>query len=298
MLDSLLQTQYDKLKERVKTYDKYAKPSAMISRSTLWALLVAVALLVIAVFLSSGLAAYIFLAFMAYALFGVIVTTILDKKARVFRLSAFDLVTFYTCDIIENLSDYSSRHASDNPELKKIYRKNAIRDATNLISVLENNWTIGQFRLGKEIFGDKVSSFRDLFRTRLIPNIEQGNDSDLEKVGTIMLGLAYLKTLPELDHLNESMTKLTIYTPSEGGLIAKYSNRFQLKVVGYLNAHKVFRHILVVAGILFLCYLVYYLGINYVSISKDSAFIAAVSLFGVLLVGYVTYTHKGRVEEK
>ncbi|MFB0545114.1 MAG: hypothetical protein ACETVN_05335, partial [Asgard group archaeon] len=61
---------------------------------------------------------------------------------------------------------------------------------------------------------------------------------------------------------------------------------FYERCSSFFAQHTVMKHVLVTAIFGFVSYLVFLLGISYVQISKEGSFIAAITLFGVLLAGY------------
>jgi hypothetical protein len=154
-----------------------------------------------------------------------------------------------------------------------------------MLSTIENNWTIGDFKLGRNAIGDAVSKFRKNLRNRLIPHIEKGDEVSLKTVEQIMYNFAHFLRSPsieDLNHLSVSISeKISSYPSAKIGLFRKS--------LGFLKSHKAFRHALVISSIAILCYFVYFFG-NFISI--EAAYISATTLFGVLLVGYLQYVKK------
>lgn len=287
MLGSNIEKDYARLKEREKKYQRYARPSNLIRK---YAIIVFMSILLIASFISVFLRLETPLAqictyipVLVWFVFVWVSINYLEKKASVHSLNADERVLFHLCSILENLENYFE---NTNAELKKEHKKNIVFHAHKMLSTIESNWTIGNFRLGKEVFGDSISKFKKNLGDRLIPHIEKGDETSLKTVGQIMYNFAQFLRFPsieDLNHLNKSISEqIGSYPSAKIGFFGKCSN--------FLKLHKVLRHALVTGGIIILSYFVYFLGISYVSL--EAAYISAVSLFGILLVGYWQYIKK------
>jgi hypothetical protein len=286
MLDSNIQKDYHKFKEREKKYQRYARPSNLIGK---YAIFLFISIFLITSFSSvllklvtplSQICTYV--PPLVWFVFVVVSVHYLEKKARIYSLNADERVLFHACSILENLENYFD---SANDELKKEHKKNIILHAQKMLSTIENNWTIGKFELGRNTIGDCVSKFKENLRNRLIPHIEKGDEASFKTVGQIMYNFTYFLRSPsieDLNHLNKSISeKIDSYPSAKIGFFGKCSN--------LIKTHKIFRNILAIASMLISCYFVYLLG-SY--ISAEAGYVSAVSLFGILLVGYWQYTKK------
>lgn len=286
----MLQKVYDKLKARQEKYSRYARPSSLLGKSLLYGFAVLVLVfLAVQFFLEIRAAIYMEIAIIVWALIMYLSTKLLDRKARVYRLNADERVVFHTCSILENLSNYFDAKTS---ELKEEYKKNVLLHTRKLFLTVENNWTIGKFKLAKKVFGDSISELKGNLRTRLIPAIEKGDENTLRHVNGIIYNLAVFSRNPsisDLNNLNESISKkLVLYPSSKISVVTKCST--------FLRIHKALRHTLITTILGIICYSVYFLGTNYDLASKDVAFGTAVGLFGILFVGYWQYVKKESVQ--
>ena len=288
MVTSNLQNVYEKLKAREKEYQRYARPSYLIAKSFFLGF---ISILLSSVLIGSYfrqtelVQIYLGITIFAWLLFIKVSTDLLDKKARVYRLNADERALFRTCSILENLDNYFD---TEKPELKKEYRKNALLNAKNLLSTVENEWTIGDFELARKHFGDSIYKFKKNLRNRLIPHIEEGDESILKGIEQVMYNFAQVLRNPsvsDLNHINKSIAKKMGFRPlPKESPLTKCSN--------FLKVHKVLRHALVTIILGIGCYFVYFLGINYDLASKDVTFGTAIGLFGILFVGYWQYIKK------
>lgn len=286
MLDSILRTAYNKLKPREKKYQKYARPRNLIGKSAFWVFaLIIVALSSIESIFEIPTQFYMGAALLSWLIFYYLSTRLLDKKANIYRLNPDEQALFHTCSILENLENYFD---SKNSELRKEYKKNILDSSEELLLTIENNWTLGNFKLAREHFGGSISKLKENIRNRVIPHIKEEDESVLKGIETVMYNFAQLLRNPsvgDLNHINKSIAKRMGSRPSvKIGLLTRCSKFFK--------AHRVLRHTLVTISLGILCYFVYFFGINYNLASKDVAFATAIGLFGILFVGYLQYTKK------
>jgi predicted ferric reductase len=82
--------------------------------------------------------------------------------------------------------------------------------------------------------------------------------------------------MPKLDTLNEPMSKL----PSHEIYYIRHP---------FFEQYPYFRHIVAISFILLIGYGVFYLGTNYLRVSIDNAYIAAIAFIGSLSAGYLGY---------
>lgn len=122
-------------------------------------------------------------------------------------------------------------------------------------------------------------------KERLLPSITQGKEEDIKKAYSIIEKFAkYLlnPTVSELKDLNESMSELKPVLKEKAPLIP------------FFERHPYTRHlsILLING--FCGFLVFHIGVNFLHVSTDNAYIAGTALFGTLTAGYMAIvTRKG-----
>lgn len=115
-------------------------------------------------------------------------------------------------------------------------------------------------------------------KERLLPSITQGKEEDIKKAYSIIEKFAkYLlnPTVSELKDLNESMSELKQVLKEKAPLIP------------FFERHPYMRHlsILLING--FCGFLVFHIGVNFLQVSTDNAYIAGTALFGTLTAGYM-----------
>jgi hypothetical protein len=168
----------------------------------------------------------------------------------------------------------------------EIYRKDRIDsrfEAAKKLSKFEkriNEPSWEHSHLWERLTKEDTENLRLLKRNtkeKLLPNITQGNEDDVNKAYIIIEILAkYLlnPTVSELRNLNKSMSELTLYPSEKSRLIPFFG-------------HPYMRHFGSIIFFVFLGFLVFYLGIHVVGVSTDNAYIAGTTLSGALIAGYM-----------
>jgi len=297
MLDSVLQPIYDKLEKKAVRNNKYARPLGWLTGSWSWVLSVGLLLFLVFLYIKildfiPYLAIAVFLYYIGYK----IATYLLNKKLKVYRLNPQELATFYMCGIIINVDSLSDPDTSKNPDLKKECQKTLEEQSKALLSVLERDWTIGYFKLGERIFGTSLSTLKQEFRKRVIPNIEHGDLRDLEKIQTAMLDLVYANSVQSLEHVNEIISKLE---PRESRKKGYWNALVNGKAAKYLKEREAAQHVFFGSAFLFAGFVVYFVALNLVQLPKDASFAAAIGFLGVLIMAYATViSTRARRKEK
>lgn len=280
MLDSILEEKYKKLQERERKYQRYRRPASWISNSSLWVVFVVFGAFLIGYFVFNvqfGVLV-IFVLIFGWQFIGLLITGFLNKKASVYNLDSDEWAIFYSCSVLENTQNYLESRTS---RLKEEYRKNALRSGKKLLSTIEKKWKIGNFRLAKAILGDTISKLKDNIRNKLIPNLEIDNEQTIRELEKIMYNFVQHLLRPTVDgfnHVNKMMVNVTSHKPAKLGFYERCSS--------FLAKYTVLKHVLAIAIFGFVSCFVFLLGMNYVQISKEGSFVAAVSLFGILVAGY------------
>jgi len=117
-------------------------------------------------------------------------------------------------------------------------------------------------------------------KERIIPRITQGDEDDIKIVHAIMEEFAKClldPTVQKLKDLNDSMSEL------------KPILKEKVKLIPFFDRYPKLRHgfILLING--FCGFLAFYVGINFLHVSTDTAFIAGTTLFGTLTLAYINY---------
>lgn len=149
--------------------------------------------------------------------------------------------------------------------------------------IKEPAWSL--YSLWKALTKDVNNNLRLLkqnLKERLIPNIEKGEKEDVDKAYAIIEVFAkYLlnPTISQLMALNDSMSdlklpSLIVYAPS--------------KSPSLFDRHPKLRHFLVILIFGFCGIFVFHLGINFLYVSVDTAYISSTATFGALTAAYIT----------
>ena len=207
-------------------------------------------------------------------------------KRRKSDLADDEWVRFYSGQIVIDLEEYIK-----NPETKSECKKNALRNAHHLLSVVES-WDIGNFLPVKLHVGDSVNSLSRNLKTRIIPVLRSTDNEEIEKVNQIMYRLfSITRGTFNIDGIQNINSKILEKLPTE-----KPFKMGPLKaVLAFSKTHTLLKHSIVFAGFVTIVLLVGYIGLVYIGIVKEYVWIGCITLFGILMGAYVA---KGRKEEK
>lgn len=194
------------------------------------------------------------------------------KKMWKYALEPNEWVKFVSYSILNNLERHSRTR---NIELKKDYRNDSVKIAKDFLSHIKKRWEIGSFKLAQYHFGKPISELKKNIEHRLIPNLKDGDDEILSKIEEIMRYSHFASKsfdLEVVNNLNERMsTKLPTTEEMKVGLHDRLS--------AYFGTHKIAKHGLFVASLLFGCCVFYYMAVTHLEISKDYAFGGGVAIF-------------------
>lgn len=284
MLTPDQKNEYEDLKKDVNERDKYLKPTIWLDRLFFFLLVASFALLLLDVwFFNILIIAYVFLVVFLFAiLYFYLINPLLKYLARRNTPSADRLVTFYTYAIIENLDSYYDPHKADTVQSRKKYRKMAIKNAHELELVVEKNWVVGDFKLGKKFLGESVCKFKELLSQRLVTNIEEGDpETFLHTTNDILYNFSIFlsnPSVPDLVHINERIATLPeIVTKKENFVVKLLRNR-------------VIECVVWIGTVAIVAYFIYFLGTTYGNVSRDGAFNAAVTFAAIGIFAYFPIT--------
>ena len=140
----------------------------------------------------------------------------------------------------------------------------------------------------KALTGDVNENLRLLkgnLKERLLPAITQGREGETKKAYSItekFAGYLLNPTASELKDLNKLISELPLSVKEKAPLMP------------FLERHPNLRHLSILFINGFSSFLAFYLGVNFLHISTDNAYIAATALFGTLTAGYMAIlTRKG-----
>lgn len=224
-----------------------------------------------------GWEAYV-LAVMVFALWAYLLNET-KKRVKKYRVKDDEWATFYTNSIMRNLEKYSK---TDNSEMKKDYRKNAVKNAEEFLSCIEKRWKIGRFKLARNYFGKSLSELKKNMRYRVIPFLKDGDDQLLSQIEQIMRNFHGESRRFSLEGINKINEQMSSRLPTTEKL--KVGFRHGLSI--FLNTHKILRHGLFVTSLLVGCFALYYLLIEQVEIQKEYAVTVSVAAFLALLEIY------------
>jgi len=227
---------------------------------------------------------YFFAFFAAYFLFLFFTVVALEEWVMRCHLSADELAFFYAYSAYENLDVYFGRYSSGNPERKKESRRTASKSVKRLLLILDQNWNVGDFTLGQNMLGKALSTFKKDFSERLVPNVELGDEGTFLKTAKdIIYQFVMFLQHPSLEQLEHVSGRIH----SELGEIREEKENYLTKSTEFLRKHVLIRSATYSSGITIVASFVYFLGTTYFSLTPQEGFITAVTLWGVLIAGYL-----------
>ena len=174
-------------------------------------------------------------------------------------------------------------------ELRKEYRRNAVKSMEELISVIEKKWKIGSFYLAKNFF-KPIPELKENLRHKILPILKDGSDEMLAVAKQIIRDfLAYSMNLSieGIIKTNEEISMKIKEVQTLGG-----HPSFSERVTELINTHRLMTGIFFVTTVTVGCIFFFYAMVTYVGIVKEYAFGGSIAIFIGLLTIY--FTKRGR----
>lgn len=286
MLDSILEGKYRDLEKNVKRYVKYVRLENWLLNSVLVAFFVWLFIIIVGytpfLWVTSSLERFISIVLLlTYVIIVSLAAYLARTKALVYQPDADDMMLYYSCSILKSLEGYDKSKRS---ALKEEYRKKAVKSAKEILSTVKEDWTLGDFRLAKKVFGETISALLDNLSNRVIPSLEKDGKT-LKKVESPLYQFAqYLlhPTVEGLQNVNKSMSEhLKSYETEKLGFFGRCSSFFA--------THAILKHSTIVVLILIVSFVPALLGLHFWHISTDSAFLGFAAIFAPLIGAYFLY---------
>lgn len=289
MLDETLEEKYSQLKKQANLYSKHVRRSKWLFVLAFTVYLVLFVYIFTEVFFLDGLSDFdrdIITPSTMVCVFILMFAHLLPKrKSRAYNLEAEDWIFYHTYSILESLAGYDK---SSSPRLREEYRKKAVESARELLVAVENGWKLGDFKLARTMFGNAVSEILDTLRSRVIPNLEKGDEETLKKVDHSLSQFAHYFVHPSLErlqHVNKSISEsLNSLETTKLGLVARCS--------AYFKTHTTVKHVAIVGAIFSVAIMPIVLANHYGPISIESALLGFSAIFGPTIAVYLSYALK------
>jgi hypothetical protein len=101
-----------------------------------------------------------------------------SRRMKEYPVGSDEWLHYYSYPLYSNLEKYLNEGTEG---WKKDYMKRAIESAEELVSMVERRWTVGKFKLAKEMVGTSVSDLVENLHFRLIPTLKAKNEDQIEK---------------------------------------------------------------------------------------------------------------------
>jgi len=204
---------------------------------------------------------------------------IAGKKRRKYRVEDDEWAILYTNLIADNLKKRSNTRSLD---LKKDYRKKAVKNAKDFHSCIKKRWKIGRFKLAKDYFGDSISELKKNIQYRVIPSLKDGDDESLKKINKIMRNFLVKSRSLDLKGIN------SINEEMSSRLDEIKTIRFRDRLSTFFSTHTVAKHGLFISTLSIGSCVFYAIAVTYLGISKNYSFGGSVAIFLGLLTIYFT----------
>ena len=186
-------------------------------------------------------------------------------------------------DVIKDLENYFSEkidfHKTEAAKKISKFEKKLYRQAEERRTLWDE--------LSKDM-NREILLFKQNLRDKLLPTINMGKDEEVEKTRDIIVNIAEYLLNPKsslLENLNESLSKLPNYGEEKEPSIPILERYPKLR-------HIITEFIFIMGGVSS-----YFVGVTVLNISTDSAYIAAVALFGTLTAGYMGILKLGKTKD-
>ena len=285
MVDRQLLEAYDEIKTKQELYIKATRYGNSIRG--LGALIFLLSIIpVIPIFLEE----YYGINFLYSLLGGIIIGVLLmiigqriNQKNLAPPISVVEEMFLKAVDALKNIESYKQRKI---PFLRLEAAKNLSKIERRLVLPSYNQYPFWQ-GLAKEI-NENLRLLKQNFKEKIIPRIVHDSEEDIKNIYSILEEFAKYLLNPKLEKLkalNKSMSELSP--------IQEEKTRLSL-----FERHPYMRHCFILITNALCGFIAYYLGINFLHTSLDTAYIAGISVFGTLTVAYTTVITAKRKEWK
>lgn len=285
MLTDKQRTVFRQLEKEVNKRDKYLNWMPRLVKLSLFILVIGFLFFILGYFvfkdpIGAIIFAGLFLVFFFMWMFA-------DSMPRIAKLkgpSPDKLTMYYTYASLNDLECYFNEDIADSPEEKDKFKNKVLENTTELLSVVEEDWYIGDFKLGKKVLGEVISEFQQRLSKRLIPNIVTASPDFLKQVENVLYNFAVFLDNPTpeaLQHINTMMENIEeITTPEEKSLWTSF-----MEQPPHIKA-------VVITGLLTLIIPIftYQIALTYFHLEVADAFQALVTLagtFGAVLIAEI-----------
>lgn len=291
----LTQNQKDLFREiekDVKERDKYLDWIPIVQKLAFTVIGIGFLTFIVASFFRNTSIQSVFLvAFLIFFVLWMTAEDVLPKLAKKKTPSTDKLTLYHTLAAIHNIECYFNPVMADKEEEKKKFKSDICENVRALLSIIERNWYVGDFKLGTKILGNVTSTFKERLSKRLVPNIEKGADSFLEKAESVLYNFAIFldnPTIKALEHINSMMDDVRDITVTQ-----------KQNIWASFKQQPIHVRLIVAVGIatITIPIVVYYVGLTYFQSSIGDAFNTSVVIavaFAVLFVAELISILKSR----
>lgn len=162
--------------------------------------------------------------------------------------------------------------------VKEDYSKEAEKNAREFLKVIRERWTVGKFKLERDIFAEPLKEFRLGLQFRVIPSLK-GEDEEQFKIVKDAMATLYLQCknlqLSDIMDFNKSISILPNKQPNMTGAYKQ--------VVDYVSNHRNLRGSIYLIGIISLCAAFAYSSFSYFQIPREYVYAGTIAIFVALL---------------
>jgi len=205
-----------------------------------------------------------------------LVANIFQKKLNKYRLNEEQRAFIYAYKVAENMEDYIDKEL-------EIFKKKALKNLYTLKACI-NEWRAGNLKFINSPIKNELKQFRSHFYKKTSSIIKHGDEKDLRDLTHFLHQLlAFLtKDNPQIDDFNrlsKNLNELKELAPTK-------KIRFSDKTLSFFEKYIALKHIVAVSVILFIGFIVYFVGINIIGVGKNSSYPLAVTSIILLIIAY------------
>ena len=200
-------------------------------------------------------------------------TIITSQKSRYYALTPEEWLFLDVHLVHKNLINYLK-------ESKEIYRIEAVKKLESGIRKV-SDWRFGRLRLVRNVVGEKIDTFKRDFGEKLLAAIEEGDRTNLSSSLGILEDLSGFLLYPkapieQLDDINLKISKLSVVKSEKPS-----------RILSVFQTSPKLQHFTALLGCAIGGILSFYIGVHFVGVSRETAYVVGFSFAGVLLLAYV-----------
>lgn len=269
MLTNDQKEDYERLKDEVKGYYKWSNAVTRLEYSALLIITIGFIAFGYSIVLNDSLALTVFL-IAAYYFFAVTIARKFVRDYAQKQVSVQKIISFLLYSSIINFDYYFDKKRSDTYRMKQMYFKKAKKSSKELLLIINEKWSVGNFPLTVEL-KQEVETFKQLLNKRVLAQLDIKNEKQIGEINELFWQLSAFLRLPKLEHFRNINNRLnTLPEVSKQNI-----------TIVRLKQQPMIKWVIWATGVTIVSFIIYWVGINAAGVSPDMAFGAATSIWAV-----------------